>query len=804
MEIKLNNIAINGIRGVKSDLELPLNGKSALIYGDNGMGKSTITDSLEWFFKDEVSHLSGEEIDLKDAIRNSYISDDVKSKIAIQFNDLKLNAERILELKKSKLVAEYSNKTDDFNGYLKKSNTENLILRHQFLTDFIDKTKSDKLKSLSEIIGFSEITKVKEVLRKSFSNINTEIKNQNFESQINTQKITLKENLGSVMSVEENLFSEINILLKPLKIDTEVKSFEDIDKLLTKLKSQTSSPLVNELKFLEKTKEVFALLKSETALINDEYVKYHTEFSNISKDVQSIMQIFLGELLKVGKHVIDKKYHNQDTCPLCLQDKNREELILEIENRLIEVEKASSKKSAFDSTKNSLTTIIDTRIKKFEFYLNEPLINEVSNKEIKDSVDLLFIKLKSYQKAAIEKVTSGNGIKEPSELLFAEPDFTFLTKVDERIVNLKATIAKDNTTTIYSKVSFAKDSFLKIKKFENEKAILDKQKASFEIIYNEFVKRQKKALEDFINSFSVKINEFYQFMNPDEQFDEIRIVTKGDEDKLLGLTIEYKFNGGWVSPPQKYFSESHLNCFGLSFFLASVIAFNKTNKFIVFDDVISSFDSNHRIRFANLLMQEFSDYQLIVLTHENNWFEYFRSAVKGKGWVVNSVLWTNDRGTHFVETIESLREKIEKKIADNNTDKLGNDIREYLESILKNIAVNIEVKLKFLFNDKNEDRMAYELLTEVKGRVSKSTELSKSNALFERTLACTFIGNKDSHDSSFTPKIGDLKAFWSDVKDIEKLFYCETCKTSIQVKYYDEASKEIRCKCTNLKYDYKK
>jgi len=203
-------------------------------------------------------------------------------------------------------------------------------------------------------------------------------------------------------------------------------------------------------------------------------------------------------------------------------------------------------------------------------------------------------------------------------------------------------------------------------------------------------------------------------------------------------------------------------------------------------------------------MQEFSDYQLIVLTHENNWFEYFRSAVKGKGWIVNSVLWTNDKGTHFVETIESLREKIEKKIADNNTDKLGNDIREYLESILKNIAVNIEVKLKFLFNDKNEDRMAYELLTEVKGRVSKSTELSKSNALFERTLACTFIGNKDSHDSSFTPKIGDLKAFWSDVKDIEKLFYCESCKTSIQVKYYDEASKEIRCKCTSLKYDYKR
>lgn len=804
METKLNNITISGIRGVKEVLDLPLNGKSALIYGDNGMGKSTISDSLEWFFKDDVSHLSGEEIDLKDAIRNSYLSDESKSKISILFNDNKLNGERTLELKKSKLAAEYTNKTDDFNSYLKKSNTENLILRHQFLTDFIDKTKSDKLKSLSEIIGFSEITKVKEVLRKSVSNINTEIKNQNFESQINTQKITLKENLGSVMSVEENLFNEINILLSPLKIDIAVKSFEDIDKLLAKLKSQTSSPLVNELKFLEKTKEVFSVLKSETSLLNNEYIKYHAEFTNISKDVQSIMQIFLGELLKVGKHVIDKKYHNQDTCPLCLQNKNREELISEIENRLIEVEKASSKKSVFDSAKQSLSIVVDSRIKKIEFYLNEPLINEDSNNDVRENVNSLFNKLKGFQKASTEKVTSGNGIKEPNELSLNESDFNFLTKVEERIVSLKATIAKDNTTTIYSKVSFAKDSFQKIKKFEKEKSILDRQKASLEVVYNEFVKRQKKALEDFINSFSVKINEFYQFMNPDEQFDEIRIVTKGEDDKLLGLTIEYKFNGSWVSPPQKYFSESHLNCFGLSFFLASVIAFNKTNKFIVFDDVISSFDSNHRIRFANLLMQEFSNYQLIVLTHENNWFEYFRNAVKGKGWIVNSVLWTTDKGTHFVETIESLKEKIEKKISENNTDKLGNDIREYLESILKNIAVNIEVKLKFLFNDRNEDRMAYELLTEVKGRVSKSTGLSNYNPLFERTLASTFVGNKDSHDSTFIPKIGDLKAFWSDVKDIEKVFYCESCKTSIQMKYFDESMKEIKCKCNSLKYDFKK
>ena len=140
---------------------------------------------------------------------------------------------------------------------------------------------------------------------------------------------------------------------------------------------------------------------------------------------------------------------------------------------------------------------------------------------------------------------------------------------------------------------------------------------------NEFIKVQKEGLENFIDSFSSKINEYYQYMNPDEPFQEIKIVTMGEEDELKGITIEYKYNGAWVSPPQKYFSESHLNCFGISFFLASVDAFNDINEFIVLDDVISSFDTNHRKRFAQLLFEKFSERQIILLTHEEEWFRNF-------------------------------------------------------------------------------------------------------------------------------------------------------------------------------------
>src|SRR5690606_3639897 len=145
-------------------------------------------------------------------------------------------------------------------------------------------------------------------------------------------------------------------------------------------------------------------------------------------------------------------------------------------------------------------------------------------------------------------------------------------------------------------------------------------------------------------------NEYYQFMNPDEPFQDIEIITKGEDDELDGLTIKYKYNDKWEVNPLKHFSESHLNCLGLSFFLASVDAFNKENDFIILDDVISSFDSNHRRRFADLLFDKFSKHQIIILTHEKEWFTNIISPkAKNKGWLVNEIKWTEEKGTFIKE-----------------------------------------------------------------------------------------------------------------------------------------------------------
>jgi energy-coupling factor transporter ATP-binding protein EcfA2 len=294
-------------------------------------------------------------------------------------------------------------------------------------------------------------------------------------------------------------------------------------------------------------------------------------------------------------------------------------------------------------------------------------------------------------------------------------------------------------------------------------------------------------------------------MNPDESVENIKLVPIESEDELKGLTIEYEFYNTAVSPPHKYLSESHLNCLGLAFFLASVEAFNKVNKFFILDDVISSFDSNHRKRFLDLLAEKFNDYQIILLTHERNFFEYARMIAKAKGWKVDSFKYSKEKGSYLAQPQKTVYERIIQKLTDGDEEKLAHDVRIYLEHLLKEIASCIEAKVSFRYNDINEDRMSPELLNEIKSRLTKSSKgigglLEQSQVSLNRTLASNFIGNKDSHDSDYIPSLGDCKAFWNDVIEIESKFKCPSCSTIINKKFYSTESKEIKCRCGKLKY----
>ncbi len=807
---KINRFDISGLRGIKNNLSQDLNEKSILLYGDNGTGKSSIADAFEWFYTDGVSHLTGEEINLKEALRNWHLSEEDLSLVRIEFNSKTINNTKSLSLKKNKWQTEFSETNTDWDNYLQQSQKENLILRYQSLRDFILQTKTGKLSKLSEIIGFSEVSSTQDVLKKAYRAVASDIRAQNFEGQISDHQQTLVDKIGALVTQEKDLFIKLNEIIKDKKTGVIIKEMSDVDKVLTFLKTSTNTQIVTELNYLEKCSATLSRLKSEIIVINDAYEKYYSEFEGLSKDVESSIKFFLTKLLQAGTDVLTKKYHKDPTCPLCLQAKNLSDLQKEVAARLREAEESNKKKASFDISKELLSKITDERILRINSILSEKLMSEYVNSEIKESLVSLFGKFQEFKSSTTQKVLAGDTLTAPKILNFNEKDFESLTHIASRIIAINKIIAENNSTQLFSNISAAKEAFQKMKKVDIEKSKYEYQKTSLGLICSEFIKKQKEGLDSFIANFSGTINEFYQFMNPGELFQEIRIVTIGEEDDLKGLTIEYKHNGGWASPPQKYFSESHINCLGISFFLASVVAFNKHNKFFILDDVISSFDSTHRKKFADLLFEKFSDWQIILLTHEMEWFQHVSQLAKRNNWQIKEVFWSEEAGTHLEASPKDIKEYIEASIASGTISYLGNPLRIYLEHVLKGICLNLDVKLSFKFNEDNEKRMPNELLSGLRSKINKyATEQSEKNiflSALDSVLSSSILVNILSHDNPFNPKLGDLKAFWVDVSKLERLFNCNdpACSSpNVSLKNYDTVYKKIRCGCDKLKYAWK-
>ena len=808
--MKLKSLEISGFRGIRKDISIDLNSsKSILIYGDNGSGKSSIADAFEWFYYDKIEHLSSEEIGTKgvSALRSVFLSDNEDAYVELNYSDSKCDSRKRLFYKKSKLTSEYSNASQNFNDYRNTSLKENLILRYKDLLRFILFTKAVKLEEISQIIGFSEVSKIKGVLKKAVNDLKKELKLRNFDYHINAKQAHIIEQVGQNITNDEQYLGAIRELVIPLNLPIEVKDSSSIDTILELLKKPEDKEAVTMQLSYEKVIENLSSFKVSFNSICTSYKVFYEKCQQIAKDQEKFKKISLEPLLSQGFSILEKRLYEDDKCPLCLQDKSREELIDELRKRIEELAIFKKEGDAASEEKNTTQRFIQRALTEIEVSLKEKCLLLEENSALRREIE----QIKGTISTAVEKIRKAS--LSELELINKPVDFfsldvtalqdlisTFTSKKEKIITGKK----DDITFTVYSKIISVRQSYNEIKSYRKALKILTQQQQSMELIYNDFVKRQREGLCSFLKTISNDINDLYLFMNSSENVSEIELIPLDEDDEFVGITMQFKFHGKPESPPHKYLSESHLNCLGICLFLASVKAFNKLNKFIVLDDVISSFDTNHRARFARLLVEKFSDYQIFLFTHEKDWFEIVSNMVKGKTWLIKKMYWDHDNGAIIEEPLIDLKARIEDKIKNSDISELGNMIRKYLEHILKGICHELKTKVEFRFNEHNENRMSNELLSELKSKLKDRKCELKDQPIFERLNASMFLGNRTSHDSGFSENIHDLKMFYDDVSELEGLFRCAQCNNLISKKHYDDVENTVKCSCGALKYSWKK
>ena len=220
----------------------------------------------------------------------------------------------------------------------------------------------------------------------------------------------------------------------------------------------------------------------------------------------------------------------------------------------------------------------------------------------------------------------------------------------------------------------------------------------------------RRRSERVIDSISDDIESMWATLHPGDKIDNVRLSVPQDVDKAIDVVL--KFHGLDQDSPRLTLSEGYRNSLGLCIFLAMAKQVTDKERPLFLDDVVVSLDRYHRGMIEELLEREFSDRQVIILTHDREWYTELRYQLGGSNrWIFKTLLpyETPDVGirwSHKASTFQHARDLIEDR-----ADTAGNDARKIMDAELPMIAEHLQTKLPYWRSDKNDMRGAHEFLT---------------------------------------------------------------------------------------------
>jgi recombinational DNA repair ATPase RecF len=305
------------------------------------------------------------------------------------------------------------------------------------------------------------------------------------------------------------------------------------------------------------------------------------------------------------------------------------------------------------------------------------------------------------------------------------------------------------------------------------------------------------AVNSVIASLKGSMEDIYGRLQPNTQVPAIRLELL-ENAKSLRLRVDFILPGQTL-PPAGYLSESQINSLGIALFLASAREFNMDFPFLVLDDVVSSFDADHRFHLANLLAEQFSDWQLIVLTHDERFFEILHRRLPAGSWTfIRFRGWSPDSGPAREDnwTAES---DVRRSIAEADPKSSGNALRQLLEEWLDRMCEEYEARTPHRRGIRTFNRTATELWEAYIARVQGlkgdffKTIVEPSTA-FGRLKVAPVL-NADSHSRSNELDWGstaDVEVLLGALLTFQKLFNCPRCEHPLK---YDRRADRLYCTC---------
>ena len=806
----LTKLSIEGFRGINNeDLPLELKFKSDSvnsIFAVNGSGKSSIFEALTYAIRGSVPKLDSLQTQDK---AHTYINNKFHSKQTATIN-LSFQADTpgskevqvtVIRDENGLRKVSGSDGITDPEKFLRSFDRDFTLVDYQTFARFMDDSPLNRGRSFSSLVGLAKYSNLRQMLQTLSDTraFNTEFGVKELTTELETTKKSVKE--------------EFKSLTVPFSALVTNESTEDLE--LTKIAERVVAALgqVELLRPHVESKELFEIDfdQLKDVLVKAEGGKLRTELSELNRWISAVEEMgsrqpeeIAGELNRLQELVDERdalaestlralhrklfsdaqellgsaEWEHDQICPLC--------------NSKLDFSLTSSVNNQIDQLKH--VTSKDTEIKNYfehsrasywmqaleSLNLNSGLPEHQLNSVVRSACDT-----GSLSSDLLEKVRQHlENLENKLAAILAEKTARrdeIQTTLPPSMVQLMAQV--DRGRQIQKSIRTITSGNKRITLLQAKIGLYARWLEFLGEINRSFANCESEMAASTLKSIEAEHKRlFKEIMRAGNVVPKL---TKDDSKPDLHLHLE-DFHGLSDLSAQALLSESYSNALAISLFLAAASQDNSSARFVVLDDITSSFDSGHQwqlmeqIRSTLQYVGNQSGIQFIILSHDGLLEKYFDTLGNNSNWHHQKLHGRAPRGavSPTSQSADRLRDNILSFLHNGQTDGVGPLIRQYLEFKLIRLITKLQIPVPIDFAIKDTQKMVSNALGAIQAAIllhQKAGSLvipaSKVDE-FEKSRVPAIIGNFTSHYAT-----GSISNFTSDLllsvmSDIEALDEC--------------------------------
>jgi ABC-type lipoprotein export system ATPase subunit len=291
----------------------------------------------------------------------------------------------------------------------------------------------------------------------------------------------------------------------------------------------------------------------------------------------------------------------------------------------------------------------------------------------------------------------------------------------------------------------------------------------------------RKKVQALLDKLQTPMNDIYKLIQG-AGATPIRLELPAEDDanqQRLNLLIDFAKNRTGVQPGG-YLSDSQIHSVALALRMAAIKQFNADAPIIALDDVVTSYDSDHRRTIAGLIATVFADCQVLITTHDERFFNYLKDQLEAKTWHFTRIIGLDPTyGPRFADHKVS-DEMIEARWAEGQS--AANEMRqaeeEWLLGICRDFGVSVRIRALERAYSYERSELASALAGLLKNAKLAPPLVPGINNRFLDSLVKGEIENFGSHfqDGPYGhSSIGDEKTRWEEFKTFRSQFACNKC-----------------------------